>query len=144
MPESPKTKEYSNGEVTIIWKPDLCIHSANCVKGLPNVFRPKEKPWINVDAAATEALKDQVDKCPSGALSYYMNAQAADGKPSIEAERIAEVVPNGPLMVYGNLTIKHADGSETRKNKVTAFCRCGASDNKPYCDGTHKKIDFKD
>ena len=63
------TKKYSNGEVTIVWKPDLCIHSGNCVRGLPSVFQPREKPWIKADAATTEEIISQVAKCPSGALS---------------------------------------------------------------------------
>jgi len=68
-----KTKNYTNNEVTIVWEPEKCIHSAICVKGLPDVFKPKEKPWIKMDAASTEALINQVKSCPSGALSFYMN-----------------------------------------------------------------------
>lgn len=65
------TKEYSNGELTVVWKPKLCKHAGICVKMLPEVYKPGEKPWINVENASTEALKDQIGKCPSGALSYY-------------------------------------------------------------------------
>jgi uncharacterized Fe-S cluster protein YjdI len=67
------TKKYDNGEITVVWQPHLCIHSANCVKGLPGVFNLAQKPWINVQAADTEAIISQVNKCPSGALSYYRN-----------------------------------------------------------------------
>lgn len=66
------TKEYTNGEVTIVWRAELCTHSANCVKGLPAVFQPKEKPWIKPDDATSEEIINQVNKCPSGALSYYL------------------------------------------------------------------------
>lgn len=62
-------KEYSNGEVTIIWKPKLCIHSGVCVKTLPRVYNPKERPWIKPENATTQELIDQVANCPSGALS---------------------------------------------------------------------------
>lgn len=62
-------KEYSNGEITIVWQPSLCIHSGVCVKTLPNVYHPKEKPWITIENATTEALINQVALCPSGALS---------------------------------------------------------------------------
>ncbi|MFT3793521.1 (4Fe-4S)-binding protein [Flavobacterium sp.] len=72
------TKEYSNGEVTIVWKPDLCIHSAICAKGLPKVFQPREKPWIKEQAATSKEIMDQVSKCPSGALSFYINAQKSN------------------------------------------------------------------
>lgn len=66
-------KEYSNGEVTIVWKPEMCTHSANCAKGLPSVFKPREKPWIDQNGATTDQIIDQVKRCPSGALSTYMN-----------------------------------------------------------------------
>ncbi|TNE55002.1 MAG: (4Fe-4S)-binding protein [Bacteroidetes bacterium] len=66
-------KEYSNGEITIVWKPGLCQHAGECVKALPQVYKPKEQPWIQVDQASTEELIDQIGKCPSGALSYYRN-----------------------------------------------------------------------
>jgi len=64
------TKKYDNGEITVIWQPDLCAHSANCVRGLPAVFNLAQKPWINVRAADTEAIINQVSNCPSGALSF--------------------------------------------------------------------------
>lgn len=135
-------KEYSNGEVTIVWKPEVCIHSAMCVNGLPGVFNSKARPWINAEGASTDEIVAQVKKCPSGALSYYMNG-SAESAPKIESESIVEVVPNGPVLVYGNITIKHSDGREEQKNKVTALCRCGGSSNKPYCDGAHKKNGFE-
>ena len=140
--QKDKTKEYSNGEVTIVWKPDICIHSELCVKGLPGVFDPNARPWINAAGASTQAIVDQVKKCPSGALSYYMNDEKGK-EVEVEAERIVEVMPNGPLMVYGNIKLKHSDGTETKQNRVSAFCRCGASGNKPFCDGSHKKIGFQ-
>ena len=69
--EMPKeTHSYSNGEVTVIWRPKVCIHSAKCALGLPQVFQPREKPWIKIDQATTEQIKAQVDQCPSGALSW--------------------------------------------------------------------------
>jgi uncharacterized Fe-S cluster protein YjdI len=138
------TKRYSNGEVTIVWKPASCIHSKICwdkLNGLPQVFNPMERPWINPGAASTQQIIEQVKKCPSGALSYFMNGQE-DANSSTTAGSIVEVSPNGPLLVYGNILVKDKDGNETQKNKVTAFCRCGSSGNKPYCDGTHRKINF--
>ncbi|TVZ57728.1 putative Fe-S cluster protein YjdI [Flavobacteriaceae bacterium MAR_2010_105] len=135
-----KEKEYSNGDVTVVWKPEVCIHSAICAKGLPNVFQPKEQPWIKIDAASTQAIVDQVKACPSGALSYYMNNK--EDKSSETLETKVEVMSNGPLLVYGTLKVTHKDGSSEVKNKTTAFCRCGASNNKPYCDGTHVKNKF--
>ena len=68
-----KAFKYSNGEVTIVWQPELCIHSGRCVRGLPEVFKPKEKPWIRPEESTTEKIIVQVKKCPSGALSYFTN-----------------------------------------------------------------------
>jgi uncharacterized Fe-S cluster protein YjdI len=136
-----KVKEYSNDEVTILWKPDLCIHSEKCFKGLPSVFDPNQRPWINAKGASSEEIIKQVGKCPSGALS--MKNLNTDKMSEIQDEQIVEVTENGPLMVYGNIKVKMPDGSELSKSRATAFCRCGASGNKPYCDGSHKKIDFK-
>ncbi len=64
-----KTKEYTNGEITILWKPDLCTHSGICVKTLPKVYNPQERPWIKMENATSREMIDQVAKCPSGALS---------------------------------------------------------------------------
>ncbi len=70
------TKKYSNGEVTIVWKPHICIHSGVCFRGLPQVFDPRRRPWITADTATTKEIIDQVKKCPSGALIYYVNNDA--------------------------------------------------------------------
>lgn len=136
-----KTKEYSNGEVTVVWEAEKCIHSAMCVKGLPDVFQPKERPWIKIDSGTTDKIIETVKKCPSGALSYYMTN--TEDKTSETLDTKVEVLENGPLLVYGTLKVTHKDGKQETKNKTTAFCRCGASQNKPYCDGAHIKQDFK-
>jgi len=73
---SETVREYSNGEITIIWKPDLCIHATCCFADLPEVFDPDKRPWVNPFGASTEAIIAQVDRCPSGALSYRRNAPA--------------------------------------------------------------------
>ena len=70
------TKKYDNGEITVIWQQHLCIHSANCVHGLPQVFDITQKPWINVQGADSEAIMNQIKKCPSGALSYEIDPKA--------------------------------------------------------------------
>jgi uncharacterized Fe-S cluster protein YjdI len=66
-------KEYSNGEVTVVWQSGKCIHSGICVKNNPDVFQPKEKPWIKINASSTEKIIETVQKCPSGALTFYKN-----------------------------------------------------------------------
>ncbi len=136
------TKKYTNGEVTVVWKPNQCIHSTICFKGLSSVFDPRKRPWVTAEGGTTQEIVDQIKKCPSGALSYFMNA-GAEGEIKVDAETIVETMTNGPLLVYGNVTVKDAAGNLTKKNNVTAFCRCGGSGNKPFCDGSHKRIDFK-
>ena len=136
-----KIKEYSNGETTVVWESEKCIHAAICAKGLPEVFKPRDRPWIKIDAASTNAIINQVKQCPSGALSYYMNSESDKSSESLETK--VEVMENGPLLVYGTLKVTHKDGSSEIKNRTTTFCRCGASNNKPFCDGAHVKDDFK-
>lgn len=136
-----KVKEYSNGEVTVVWQAEKCIHSGICVKNSPQVFQPKDKPWVKIDTTSTNEIVNTVKKCPSGALSFYMNNETDKTSESLETK--IEVLENGPLLVYGTLKITDKDGNEETKNKTTAFCRCGASQNKPYCDGAHVKEDFR-
>lgn len=66
-------KEYTNGEVTIVWQSGKCVHSGNCVRNNPDVFKPKEQPWITPENSTTEKIIETVNKCPSGALSFYLN-----------------------------------------------------------------------
>lgn len=138
-----KEHTYTNGEVTIIWKPGLCIHSTKCWKGLHAVFRPGERPWIGPDGAPTELIVAQVEQCPSGALTYRMDQDGTiPEEDSTNANMVVEVAPNGPLLVRTACTVQHADGTEEPRSGVTAFCRCGHSAGKPYCDGSHRKAGF--
>jgi uncharacterized Fe-S cluster protein YjdI len=66
-------KHYTNSEITVVWQPGLCTHSKNCWKGLIAVFNPKEQPWIKMEAGSTDDIIAQVNKCPSGALTFYRN-----------------------------------------------------------------------
>ncbi len=70
-----KKYEYTNGELTIIWQPSICQHAGICVKMLPKVYNPQERPWIKIENATTDKLIAQINKCPSGALSYRINKE---------------------------------------------------------------------
>lgn len=70
-----KSKNYSNKDIAIKWEPGKCVHSGICVKTLPKVYNPKEKPWIKIENATTEELIRQINQCPSGALSYTKNSK---------------------------------------------------------------------
>ncbi|HPF89315.1 MAG: (4Fe-4S)-binding protein [Flavobacteriales bacterium] len=139
-----KEHSYTNGEVTVIWKPDLCIHSRRCWTGLGEVFQPGQRPWIRPEGASTERIVAQVKECPSGALSFRMNAEAAAVAGETAHPTEVEVTANGPLLLKGSCSVAHPDGRKELRGTVTAFCRCGASANKPYCDGSHRRIGFND
>lgn len=70
---SDSDKSYSNGEITVVWQPGICIHSGKCVQGLGEVFNVHVRPWINIAGSSTDRIMQQVEKCPSGALSYFRN-----------------------------------------------------------------------
>ncbi|TAF63080.1 MAG: hypothetical protein EAZ55_14810 [Cytophagales bacterium] len=142
MENNEQQKTYSNGEITVVWKPNTCIHSTMCWKGLIEVFNPKKRPWVDIQGATTEQIIEQVNKCPSGALSYFKNEEGEKIE-AVNTESLVEVTKNGPILVYGNIQVKDTEGNIQKKHKVTAFCRCGASNNKPYCDGSHLKINFQ-
>src|SRR5690606_33696591 len=138
-------KQYSNDDITIVWEPDKCIHSKRCWQGesgLLSVFNPSQKPWINARGAPSEQIIVKINQCPSGALSYYQNVEEASVQ-AVTAENVVEVLDNGPVLVHGNITLQREGSQETRKSKVTAFCRCRQSSNKPFCDGTHVQANFK-
>ncbi len=73
-----KTHEYTNGEITILWKPELCIHAGVCVRTLPQVYHPKSRPWIHPENATSEEIINQVAQCPSGALAIKEVSQEAE------------------------------------------------------------------
>lgn len=63
--------EYKKNDLVIVWKPELCIHAGVCVKTLPAVYRPSERPWVHPEMASEAQLMEQISRCPSGALSFY-------------------------------------------------------------------------
>ena len=125
-------KEYSNGEITVLWKPDLCIHSGICLKGLPKVFNLKQRPWVNINAASSEDIVQLVRECPSKALSIKGVKFKEKQNPEVEVK----LIPGGPMIIKGGATV--TDRSKTTVfNETVSFCRCKRSRNYPYCDGTH-------
>jgi uncharacterized Fe-S cluster protein YjdI len=134
-------KKYTNNEVTVVWQPSKCIHSAICFRGLPHVFDPRKRPWVTLEGGQTREIIEQVKACPSGALSYFMNDET-NQESQETVNTVVEVLENGPLLIYGNLKVKDKDGKESLKTQTTAFCRCGQSGNKPYCDGSHVGASF--
>ncbi len=129
--------EYRGTYLTILNEGKRCIHSRHCVLNLPNVFKPNvDGPWIDADAATTEATIAVITKCPSGALRYRPEgATPAVGAPGVNTIRTWE---DGPLAVHADLDV----GGDMSSRRAT-LCRCGQSFNKPYCDKMHEKAGFK-
>jgi uncharacterized Fe-S cluster protein YjdI len=71
MVKNDLIKEYTNDEIAVVWKPSKCIFSGNCIKNNPDVFQPQRRPWIKLENSSTEKIIETINKCPSGALSYY-------------------------------------------------------------------------
>ena len=126
-------KEYANQDITVVWKPDICIHSEICARGLPKVFDPNRKPWIEIDQASSEDIVAQVNKCPSGALSIKSTGAATTEETTAKVQLMA----GGPLILKGTCEIVDEEGN-TQHKKNAAFCRCTKSANFPFCDGSHK------
>ncbi len=134
---------YEGRSVEVSYDVARCIHAARCVHGLPAVFDPGRKPWIEPGRAEDpEELVRVIETCPTGALTY----RRLDGGPE---ERPAEpakisISRNGPLFARGRVSVMNADGETIARMTRVALCRCGASADKPFCDGSHDKVGFSD
>jgi uncharacterized Fe-S cluster protein YjdI len=134
------TRTYASDAIEVHWEAGLCIHTQNCVHALPQVFRSAERPWIQLDGADAAAVAAAVERCPTGALHY----RRLDGGPQevVDDEVTVDPRPNGPLFLRGRVRIVDDDGQVVREDTRVALCRCGGSANKPFCDGTHRRIGF--
>lgn len=133
-----KGKKYAGKNISVFFERKKCIHSRNCVLGLPDVFQANaEGPWIKPDNSPAEELAAIIRSCPSGALTYErLDNGLQESAPHVNVIRILE---NGPLAVHADMRIEGRSPSSLFR---ATLCRCGASENKPYCDGNHKKIGF--
>ena len=134
-------RSYHNEQIIVTWEPKLCIHAGYCFRGLPEVFKPQSRPWVTVDEATADKIAEVVMTCPTGALHF----ERLDGglqEPEPE-ETIIDVRPNGPLYMRGRLRIVGPGNHLIREDTRFALCRCGRSENKPFCDGTHRRVGFR-
>ncbi|MFA6924986.1 MAG: (4Fe-4S)-binding protein [Bacteroidales bacterium] len=142
-----ESRRYTNGEITVFWRPKLCNHNGYCYENLESVFDPLDRPWVNMDGASTKEIADTVEHCPTGALTYKRNSELIkDNKKEMVKDRdnvIINVTPNGPFLIKGDFIIIDKDGTQLPKRDKATLCRCGASRNMPFCDGIHKEIDFR-
>lgn len=139
--ERGPARRYTNEAIEVQWEPKLCIHARRCVRELPLVFDAQRRPWIDVDGADADAIAATVRTCPTGALHYRRLDGAAQEAP--QPETTVEPQPDGPLFVRGHIRIVDEDARLIREDTRVALCRCGASDNKPFCDGSHRRIGFR-
>jgi len=138
-----KKKSYIGQKITIHDNRSICSHAALCVESLSSVFKLGHRPWINPDNASTKEIIETIKKCPSGALSYSI-----DGVEYNEIEKRAPMITvskDGPYLITGGVELLgEKQIAEGASKEHYALCRCGASNNKPFCDGSHNKINFKD
>lgn len=131
--------EYDGDALTILDDRGVCSHAGICSDNLAAVFRTGKEPWIDAHGADADAIKTIIRQCPSGALSYRV-----DGNEHDSFHDAAEIVvaPGGPFRVRGGPDLKDPKGEALRSEEHYTLCRCGASKNKPLCDGTHWYVNF--
>ncbi len=145
----PKDRDYTNGKLTVHWRPAKCIHVTTCYKELIEVFNPRNRPWVNMNGAPNERIIEIVDKCPTGAITWSWNNEEGNKEktaPLKEEKDVTEVkiMRDGPIVVMGDFEITGPNDESYNKMKMISFCRCGSSNNMPFCDGTHRKSGFKE
>lgn len=153
-------REYSNGEITVFWKPDACIHSTVCFMKLRKVFDPTKRPWVNMQGATTQEIINIVEQCPTDALTWKWNRDLTSAeKEELKSEPAGEervptplpptlvteitIIENGPALIKGKFRMSKTSGETIETAGQIALCRCGSSHNKPFCDGTHHLSGFK-
>jgi uncharacterized Fe-S cluster protein YjdI/CDGSH-type Zn-finger protein len=134
-------RRYETSQIRVHWDSSLCIHTAICLRSLPEVFDVNRRPWVDIEGAAADEIAEAIERCPSGALTY----ERLDGAPDESAPTAATVVPwpNGPLLVRGSVEIRDVDGDVFTAGPRFALCRCGHSRNQPFCDLTHRETGFR-
>jgi uncharacterized Fe-S cluster protein YjdI/CDGSH-type Zn-finger protein len=133
-------KVYRGRDIEVSFDLDICIHVGECLRGEPNVFKLKRRPWALPDAGDSDDVARVIELCPSGALQY----RRLDGKPQEEQRATTTVTPirDGPLLVTGAIEVTREDGTVETLPRAT-LCRCGESEHKPFCDNRHLAIGFR-
>ena len=137
----PKRTSYEGKRITIHDDRSICAHAGVCTERLKSVFRGDREPWIDPDGAGMREIVATIKKCPSGALSYSIGgvAQKAD-----ERRPLVTVTKDGPYAVTGGVALANVPFADGASPERYTLCRCGASRNKPFCDGSHWSVGFKD
>jgi CDGSH-type Zn-finger protein/uncharacterized Fe-S cluster protein YjdI len=131
---------YRGQDIVVTYDLQRCIHAAECVRGLPAVFDTQRRPWVQPDAANADEVAGVVMRCPSGALHFERLDGGAPEEPP--ARNTIAVRPDGPLYACGAIELTTPEGVVLMEDTRAAFCRCGASQNKPFCDNSHRQAGF--
>lgn len=137
-------KSYPGKNITIHDNRRICSHAAECVKNLPLVFRLNQRPWIDSDQEKNiEKIIQTIKLCPSGALSYSIHGNEYR---DYNVNPLVKVGKDGPYQIRGGIELMSRESQlpNDASKEHYSLCRCGASSNKPFCDGTHTTINFKD
>ena len=139
-----RIQTYTAPGITVTCDPNLCIHSAVCLISLPAVFDVRRRRWVQPKAAAVTEVAKVIERCPSGALQYVQQGEADSTAETSEGdlETTIQASRNGPLLVEGSFQLVDESGQEIQSSGRAALCRCGASSNRPFCDGSHKRVGF--
>jgi CDGSH-type Zn-finger protein len=135
-PGAERRKRYERDGVVLTDDRSLCAHYGFCVSGTTDAWKLVVR---SSDPASRKLLRGMVARCPSGRLGLLEDGRAAE--PAFEPS--VATVPNGPLWVRGGVPIESAGGAEYEVLNRVVLCRCGASANKPFCDGSHRTIEFR-
>lgn len=140
-----KRRDYPGKEITVHDNRKICSHAAECVNNLSSVFKLGSRPWINPDASKMNDIVDVVRRCPSGALSYSIDG-VEYRDPEEQRNPTVTVLKNGPYHITGGIELigENTQFGEGASKEHYTLCRCGASENKPFCDGAHKSSNFND
>ena len=136
-----KRKTYTSEGIDVEYGPRRCIHFAECVRSLPQVFDTGRRPWIKPDESDPDAIAAVVERCPTGAL-HHVRKDGGAVEP-LPAAKTLTASPNGPLFVHADVTLVTPEGIEFQDTRL-ALCRCGHSQNKPFCDNSHGAAGFQD
>lgn len=131
--------EYQSESITVQYQVKRCIHAAECVQRLNQVFNTGRRPWVQPLHASADEITATIEHCPTGALHYTRQDGGTAEVPP--AQNTLRVVADGPIYVRGDLELVLDDEVIIQETRV-ALCRCGASQNKPFCDNSHKDIGF--
>lgn len=135
-------KRYTSDAIDVTYATGRCIHAAECVRGLPDVFDTQRRPWVQPDQAGADAVAEVVQRCPTGAL-HFERKDGGAGEAAPDQNTIT-VRPHGPLHVRGDVRLVTPEGEIYLSDTRIALCRCGQSLNKPFCDNAHKAAGFTD